>query len=133
MNFIPEDEDSFGLDLTPLIDVVFLLLVFFMVSTQFVDFSRRLDILLPRSYAGLVQPQVKRIFLEATRDGRLYLNSSEIKLQDLPQALAAIVPPQPTALAAIIRADRDIAYGFVVQLIDACKLAGIERVAVAVE
>ena len=63
MNFIPEDEDSFGLDLTPLIDVVFLLLVFFMVSTQFVDFSRRLDILLPRSYAGLVQPQVKRIFL----------------------------------------------------------------------
>ncbi|MFQ5717505.1 MAG: ExbD/TolR family protein, partial [Nitrospinales bacterium] len=47
------DEDDFRLEMTPLIDVVFLLLIFFMVSTAFVDFSRRMDISLPESKSSI--------------------------------------------------------------------------------
>ncbi|MDP6736362.1 MAG: biopolymer transporter ExbD, partial [Nitrospinaceae bacterium] len=49
MRFRNEEEENFSLDLTPLVDVVFLLLIFFMVSTVFVDFKRRIDISLPTS------------------------------------------------------------------------------------
>ncbi|MBT4899188.1 MAG: biopolymer transporter ExbD, partial [Nitrospina sp.] len=44
MRFRRDEEDSFTFDMTPMIDVVFLLLIFFMVSTVFVDFSRKMDI-----------------------------------------------------------------------------------------
>ena len=47
MHFRREQEENYSLELTPLIDVVFLLLIFFMVSTAFVDFPRRMDISLP--------------------------------------------------------------------------------------
>ncbi len=47
MKFRKNEEEDFSLQLTPLIDVVFLLLIFFMVSTAFIDFTRRMDIELP--------------------------------------------------------------------------------------
>ena len=54
MRFRKEEEDSFAFDMTPMIDVVFLLLIFFMVSTVFVDFSRKMDINLPTSKSSVI-------------------------------------------------------------------------------
>ncbi|MEO2044100.1 MAG: biopolymer transporter ExbD, partial [Nitrospinaceae bacterium] len=54
MRFRKEEEDNFALDMTPMIDVIFLLIIFFMVSTVFVDFSRSMDINLPSSKSSVV-------------------------------------------------------------------------------
>ena len=53
MRFRDENEENFSFDLTPLVDVVFLLLIFFMVSTVFVDFKRQMDISLPSSKSSV--------------------------------------------------------------------------------
>ena len=57
MYFRKEVEENYTLELTPLVDVVFLLLIFFMVSTAFVDFPRQMDISLPSSKSA--QPETE--------------------------------------------------------------------------
>ena len=59
MRFRREGEDNFAFDMTPMIDVVFLLLIFFMVSTVFVDFSRKMDINLPTSKSSVIDENTK--------------------------------------------------------------------------
>ena len=59
MRFRREEEDNFAFDMTPMIDVVFLLLIFFMVSTVFVDFSRKMDINLPTSKSSVIDESTK--------------------------------------------------------------------------
>ncbi len=58
------EEDDYSLQLTPLIDVVFLLLIFFMVSTSFVDFTRRIDIELPEAKSGVEVVEKKPFLVE---------------------------------------------------------------------
>ncbi|MBF0274898.1 MAG: biopolymer transporter ExbD [Nitrospinae bacterium] len=52
MKFNRGEEEDFRMDMTPMIDVIFLLLIFFMVSTVFVDFSKKMEIVLPESSAS---------------------------------------------------------------------------------
>ena len=90
MRFREENEENFVLDLTPLIDVVFLLLIFFMVSTVFVDFKRRMDISLPSSKSSVSDAVTKTIKLEVTFDKRIFLNGRKVDLSYLEPALAKI-------------------------------------------
>jgi len=82
MKFRREEED-FSPNLISMTDVVFLLLIFFMVSTAFVDFSRRLDIQLPESKAAQVMGKVKRFTIEMPADQNIYLNGKRISLKKL--------------------------------------------------
>ena len=61
MRFRREEEDNFAFDMTPMIDVVFLLIIFFMVSTVFVDFSRKMDINLPTSKSSVLDESAKTL------------------------------------------------------------------------
>ena len=68
MRFRRDEEDSFTFDMTPMIDVVFLLLIFFMVSTVFVDFSRKMDINLPTSKSSVIDENTKALEIEMSKD-----------------------------------------------------------------
>ena len=73
-NTLPEED--YSLSLTALIDVVFLLLIFFMVSTAFIDFTRRMDIRLPEAEAGATTGERTRQFLiEIGKNGLITLLS----------------------------------------------------------
>ena len=75
MRFRSENEENFSFDLTPLVDVVFLLLIFFMVSTVFVDFKRQMDISLPSIKDILTNNQLIKGHLRLTKEDiqKLYL------------------------------------------------------------
>ena len=73
MRFRKEDEDNFSLDMTPMIDVVFLLIIFFMVSTVFVDFSRKMDINLPTSKSSALDESSKTLEVEMLKDKKIFL------------------------------------------------------------
>ena len=73
MQFRKEEEDNFAMEMTPLIDVVFLLIIFFMVSTVFVDFSRHLDINLPTSKSSVFDEKSKTIEIEMSKDKQIFL------------------------------------------------------------
>ncbi|MDP6735594.1 MAG: biopolymer transporter ExbD [Nitrospinaceae bacterium] len=131
MRFRNEEEENFSLDLTPLVDVVFLLLIFFMVSTVFVDFKRRMDISLPTSKVSIPDEIPKAIELEITADKQVFLNGDKVSLKSLESALKKIDVDKKKA--AIIRADKNLPYGDVIKVMGMLQSARILDISVAVQ
>ena len=131
MRFRNEEEENFSLDLTPLVDVVFLLLIFFMVSTVFVDFKRRMDISLPTSKVSIPDETPKALELEITIDKQVFLNGNKVSLKSLESALKKIDVDKKKA--AIIRADKNLPYGDVIKVMGVLQSARILDISVAVQ
>ena len=131
MYFRRDTEENYSLELTPLIDVVFLLLIFFMVSTEFVDFSRRMDITLPTSKAASDDEVVKNLVIEMTKDKKIYIRGRRTSLKQLEASLAILKKPQE--VKTIIRADQEIEYGAVVKVMGLLQAAQVTDISVAVK
>ena len=131
MRFREENEENFALELTPLIDVVFLLLIFFMVSTVFVDFKRRMDISLPSSTSSVSENVPKILKLEITFDKKIFLNGKKVSLSGLESALAKVDSSKKNS--AIIRADKNLPYGDVIKIMGMLQSAQILDISVAVK
>lgn len=135
MKFRREEED-FSPSLISMADVVFLLLIFFMVSTAFIDFSRRMDIQLPESKAAQVMGKVKRLFIEMPADQKVYLNGKRVSLKKLEEELRLSSLPGSTSTpktSVIIKADKRLFYGEVVKVMGICKAVGIVDIGIAVK
>lgn len=132
MRFRREEEDSFAFDMTPMIDVVFLLLIFFMVSTVFVDFSKKMDINLPTSKSSALDESTKTLEVEMTKDKKIFLAGKPLTLLGLETTLAKmeIKDKKPSA---IIRADKGLPYGDVIQVMGLLQKKGIPDISVAVK
>ena len=132
MRFRREEEDNFSLDMTPMIDVVFLLIIFFMVSTVFVDFSRKMDINLPTSKSSTLDESVKTLEVEMLKDKKIFLSGKPVTLLGLETTLAKmeLKDKKPTA---IIRADKSLPYGDVIQVMGILQKKGIPDISVAVK
>lgn len=132
MRFKPaQQDDDLRVELTSMTDIVFLLLIFFMVSTTFVDFSRRLDIQLPESKAAETLQEVQQHVIEMGAEGTLHLDGQPVRLEELQQRLQQ---SQGQALqhAVIIKADKRLPYGQVVTVLGLVRQANIRDIAVAV-
>lgn len=125
-----EREDEPVLNLTPLIDVVFQLLVFFMVATTFFDDERELDLELPRAESGSeVTQRPEELVINVLRDGRVALHGSEIDLQGLRAELTRAAGADP-ATPVTIRGDARVEHARIVAVMDACALAGLFNLSV---
>ena len=131
MRFRSEGEENFSLDLTPLVDVVFLLLIFFMVSTVFVDFKRKMDISLPSSKSSAPNEVLESVKVELTADKKIFLNGQKIKLEEFESALSKISKKNKNS--AIIRADKNLPYGNVIKIMGLLQSAQILDIGVAVK
>ena len=131
MRFRSENEENFSLDLTPLVDVVFLLLIFFMVSTVFVDFKRQMDISLPSSKSSSPSETLEPIKVELTVDEQIFLNGEKVKIEELELALSQILSSKNNS--AIIRADKNLPYGNVIKVMGILQAAQILDIGVAVK
>ena len=132
MRFRREEEDSFAMDMTPLIDVVFLLIIFFMVSTVFVDFSRKMDINLPTSKSSLVDETPKTLEIQMSKDKKITLAGKNINILGLEQALKKL-DVESKKQTAIIRADKVLPYGEVIEIMGILQKAGVLDISVAVK
>ncbi|MBT6600874.1 MAG: biopolymer transporter ExbD [Nitrospina sp.] len=131
MKFRSESEENFSLDLTPLVDVVFLLLIFFMVSTVFVDFRRKMDISLPTSKSSSPSETLESVKVELTVDKQIFLNGEKVKLEEFESALSKISGTKRNG--AIIRADKNLPYGNVIKIMGLLQNAKILDIGVAVK
>jgi biopolymer transport protein ExbD len=132
MQFRREEEDSFALDMTPMIDVVFLLIIFFMVSTVFVDFSRRMDINLPTSKSSVIDETVKTLEIEMSKDKKILMGGKALTLLGLETTLAKMKFKEKKQ-SAIIRADKTLPYGDVIHVMGLLQKKGIPDISVAVK
>lgn len=108
-------------DLTPLIDCVFLLLIFFMVSTSFATLRQGMKVNLPSTRT----PQEKleeKIVISLTRDGHIFLGKKPVEKKELFQALKKKLKGRESTV--LINADREVLHGKVVEVMDISKRAG---------
>ena len=131
MRFRSENEENFSFDLTPLVDVVFLLLIFFMVSTVFIDFKRQMDISLPSSKSSAPSEVLGPVMVELTIDRQVFLNGEKINLKEFESALSRISPSKKKS--AIIRADKNLPYGNVIKVMGMLQSAQILDIGIAVK
>jgi biopolymer transport protein ExbD len=131
MGFRRRQTEEPRVDLTPMVDVVFLLLIFFMISTTFVE-TPGLTINLPKSSAQQVKKaqQEVRVYLRA--DGKIFLEQQEIELSDLVENLQSH-GDKAADTTFLLMADKDVKHGNVVQLMDTAKAAGFIKLAIATE
>jgi len=124
------DDGEFVLELTPLIDVVFLLLIFFMLATTFMDPERSIELELPQAESGAEpQPEPDELVLNVLADGRVFFREGELgenQLIDLLRGTAQRDPETPIT----IRGHRAARHEMIVRVMDACGLAGLTNLAV---
>lgn len=130
MNFKKSRKIQAKIDMTPMVDVVFLLVVFFMVSTTFI-MNPGLKIDLPKSKTADAQPQ-KDLILTIKPDGQIYLNRTKVTLKQLPRLLAQKVKAENKDMI-IIKGDKYIKYQQLINVMDAARSVGITKINLATE
>lgn len=117
------------INVIPLVDVVLVLLVIFMVTAPML--YRGLDIKLPTSASNTIRPE-ERIVLTIERDQKLYLDKDPVNVAQLERRLRAM-KERNADLSVYLRADREVPYGTVVQVMDGVKRSGIEKLGMVTE
>jgi biopolymer transport protein ExbD len=117
-----------GLDMTPMIDVVFQLMIFFLVATRLEEDERRLDIVLPK--ASEAQPLIakpKETIVNIDQEGRYFVGPRLVDAEELGRLLLQAAADNPAGQAVRIRADERCPVKFVTTAINLCERAGIRN------
>jgi len=128
-----DEPEDFTIPLAPIVDIVFILLVFFLLATTFLDEEKDLTLSLPRAAAGKSEgPRLERIMLNIRSDGSLMLGPRPIGRDDLYKALVEARRANPQ-IPVVLRGDRATSHGDIVKVLSVCQRARIRNVAVAVQ
>ncbi len=123
--------DPVGFQMAPMLDIVFTLLCFFVVSQVFSQWEAEIDITLPTSSTAALDRRLPgEIILNLTREGGVVVNGrplSEESLKTLLSRLVRYFPGQPV----LIRADKQTAYEHVIRVLDLCRHADIWNISFA--
>ena len=118
-------------DVTPMIDVVFQLVLFFMVSTTFID-SPGIQVELPKSSSDVVVADQNDVSVWMTLDGNVFVRDRVVAPEILDSVFANIAQKDPNTLVKI-QADVGVTHGAVVELMDRARNAGLNRLAIATD
>ncbi|MBN1577716.1 MAG: biopolymer transporter ExbD [Chitinispirillaceae bacterium] len=125
-----EDEQAANVNVSPLIDMVFILLIFFIVTTNF-NRQTGVDVAKPKAQSATYQGQ-KTILIGITREGSIHLFGRQVGIERLKHLIAQEVEKQPDASIVIV-ADRLSVIGKAVEVMDQCALAGARHVSIAAD
>ena len=126
---LPEETDlPPTLNIVPMIDVIFAILVFFMVSSLYLTRSEGLPVNLPRAKTVEVQ-QNQQITVSLDSNGKLTLDSEPAELEQLKTQIEELIKTEETTIV-VVNADKDVVHGDVVDVID--QLRQIPQVQLAI-
>ncbi len=121
-----------SLSLTSMIDVMFLLVIFFMVGTKFSDTERNMSVKVPQvAAAGPLAPAPEKRVINVYRDGRIMLDRQEVTLAELKAKLSE-AHSQYQKLGVVVRGDSQGAYQNVADVLATCRAAGIADLGITV-
>lgn len=127
------DDEITGINVTPLVDVMLVLLIIFMVTATYIV-NQAISVNLPKADTGENTPKSKNLAFVLDAKSQLYLNGEPISFDDVPARIDAEKGKEgPTELHALIAADKDTPHGSVVKLIDTVRKHGITDFAINVE
>jgi biopolymer transport protein ExbD/biopolymer transport protein TolR len=131
MAFLRKKRETPRVDLTSMVDVVFLLLIFFMISTTFVE-APGITVKLPESSSQQRKQESKEIKVYLSREGVISLGKEQIGQEELRRRLRAY-GDRAGGMTFLLLADEEAMHGKVVALMDMAKEAGFEKLAIATE
>ncbi|MDD3655389.1 MAG: biopolymer transporter ExbD [Atribacterota bacterium] len=129
MKFYHPNSKTLKFDLTPLIDVVFLLLIFFMLTTTFINVESGVKVDLPSGDFAAVNEQ-RNVVVTITENNVIYVNNRLIDPNNLSEIVREEIKDSSKSLV-VLEADQNITHGKVVRVMDLIKKGGAERIAIA--
>ncbi|SDO65903.1 outer membrane transport energization protein ExbD (TC 2.C.1.1.1) [Halomonas shengliensis] len=123
---VAEAGDAGEVNLTPMLDVVFIMLIFFIVTTSFIKESG-VEIQRPESSAAAPQPDAQ-LMVAITPEGAVWVDGEPVDAHRVGDEVAALVSGEG---GVVIQADRDATTGLLIEVMDRIRQAGVEKVAVA--
>jgi biopolymer transport protein ExbD len=125
-------DDEPTLNLTAMLDVLFLLIIFFMLGTRFVDTERNLKLQVPKVVDKVALPATQaRFIVNVYLDGSITLDQEPVSLEQLTARLSA-ARRQNRELGVLVRGDGEDKYQRMVLVLNACKQAGIKNLGISV-
>ena len=115
----------------PMIDIVFFLLVFFMVGTLYMNTEQQIPLNLPSTSTSTAK-SIEPIIITLTTSHKLYIDNREVSVDNLSQEVQDIVRTTPRQ-AFVIRASKDVYYNEVIALLDMLKVNGAKYISVATD
>ena len=122
-----EEEDA-QIDMTPMLDIVFIMLIFFIVTTVFVK-EAGIEVNKPGA-SQAIMPKNANIFIAITEDGDVWMDKREIDVDSVRANLERLMAEQPSDVV-IVQADENAEHGVVIDVMDQIKAAGIDRISIA--
>jgi len=127
MKFTRERTVMSEINVTPFVDVMLVLLIIFMVTAPLLQ--QGIDVNLPQA-KGKDLPPEERITLIVKKGGIIYMNDNSVSINEMGRKLQAISKLNPNVF---LKADKDVPYGFVVEVMGEIKEAGIEKLGMITE
>jgi biopolymer transport protein ExbD len=119
-----------GLETSAMADIIFLLLIFFLLSSSFI-LRTEIPVNPPKS-TSTVTEQEQPVVLTLTKGGDAFVDNEKVSIADLKTALGTRLASSPSK-AVVIRGDESIALGRLVEVMDAARESGAEKLAIATE
>ncbi len=121
------DDAGPTIEMTPIIDMVFLLLIFFLVATTYQQSERELAIALPEAEAaGPISTMLREIIINVDARGAIIVGGQTLGIEELRTLVADAARVNPDQKVSV-RGDKDIAYGTIARVLDVCKAAGVKQ------
>ncbi len=124
----PQPADSqLSIEMAPMIDMVFLLLIFFLVATTFHQEEREMQIALPvAKSAGPISKTLRELIVNVDQQGKIIVAGREMSAEDLQATITEAVIANPEQKVTV-RGDRRVAYEGIIRVLDICKDSGIQE------
>ena len=126
---LPAQDDT-EIDMTPMLDIVFIMLIFFIVTTSFVKESG-VSVSTPQAQTA-AQQENANIFIAITADGEVWIDRRPVDPRSVRAIVARLHADNPEG-SVIIQSDEEAATGTLVEVMDQVRLAGVERIAIAAD
>ena len=124
------DEEEATIDMTPMLDVVFIMLIFFIVTASFVK-EAGIQVNKPEANQANKEPSAN-IFIAIRDTGEIWMDKRQVDVKRVAANLERMLAEQPTDLV-VIQADKEAEHGRVVEVMDQIKEAGIDKISIAAE
>ena len=114
------------INVTPLVDVMLVLLIIFMVTAPMM--TQGVDVKLPETSAPAIPTDSERLVVTVTQDQKVYINENAVELGELRSKLTAITQNRQDYKGVFLRADEKIPYGYVMEVMGMIREAGIDQI-----
>ena len=126
--FRKRQEEEAGIDMTPMLDIVFIMLIFFIVTTSFVKESG-VDVNRP-SAATAVKKERANILVGITETGEVWISKRKVDVRSVRANIEKLHAENPEG-SVVIQADKGAKTGVLIEVMDQARLAGVQNVSIA--